>query len=90
MNRTGLTLTSNEAIESDGLGDDDLGSLLELDEVLGAIVGVDVDTLAVLALEAVGVLLRSLDGLEVVLELDLLSETLALRVVAAEELRLCE
>jgi hypothetical protein len=67
-----------------------LGALLELDEELAAVLGVDVDVGAVLALEASRVLLGRLDGLEVVLDLDLLCEALALRVVAVKDFRLCE
>lgn len=80
-------LTRDETIESDRLRDLDLRALLELDKVLAAVVRVDVDHLAVFALEAARILLGSLDGLEVVLEFDLLNETLLLGVVATEELR---
>jgi hypothetical protein len=82
----GLTLTSDVAIESDGLGDVDLGALHKLDVVL-AVVDEDVRLVAVLELKASSVLLRRLDRLEVVLEFDLLRKSLALGVVAAKELR---
>jgi hypothetical protein len=86
---SGRDLTSDNTIESDSLGNLNLRSLLELDEVLGSIVGVDVDHLAVFALEAVGIFLGSLDRLEVVLKFDLLNESLLLGVVTTEEFRFC-
>ena len=74
------------AVKGDSLGHVDLRSLLELDKVLGPVVGVNVDLVTVLALEPVGVLLRGLDRLEVVLQLDPLGEALLLRVVTPEQL----
>lgn len=76
--REQLTPTGDETVDGDDLGNKNLGTLLELDEVLGSVVGVDVDP--------VGILLARLGRLEVVLKLNLLSEALLLRFVAAEEL----
>ena len=49
----------------------------------------DVDLVAVLALELLGVSVRDLNSFQIVVELDLLVEALLLRVVAAEEVWFC-
>jgi hypothetical protein len=66
----------------------DLG--IEFNEPLARLGRPAVDVIALLALEALGVLGRGLDRLEVVVELDLLVEGLLLGVVAVEELGLDE
>lgn len=79
-------MSADVTIEGNRLGDVDLCALHELDEELGAIVREDVDLVSVFELEASGVVLRSLDRLEIVLKFDFLGEALLLRVVTAKEL----
>ena len=82
-------LTSDKSVESDSLGDENSSSLLELGEVLAGCLSPDVDLVALLSLESSGVIGRNLDGLEVVVELNLLVEGLLLRIVAVEDLGFC-
>ena len=84
-----LTLTSDETIERDSFRNEKFGASHELDKEFRSIVGKDVDLVAVLSLESIGVLLRGLDRLEIVLKFDFLRVSLLLRIVAAKELRFC-
>jgi hypothetical protein len=85
----GRDLTSDDAVKLDRLGNEDSSALLELYEPLARRLRPDVALVALLALETSRVLLRDLERLEVVVELDLLVEDLLLRVVAVEKIRLC-
>ncbi|TKW54871.1 hypothetical protein CTA1_23 [Colletotrichum tanaceti] len=82
-------LSGNKSVESEGLGDQEGGSLLHADNVLAGLGDLkDLDLVAVLTLELLGSLLGRLEGLKVLLDDDLMEELLLLGVVAAEELRL--
>ncbi|GJD00729.1 hypothetical protein ColKHC_09554 [Colletotrichum higginsianum] len=82
-------LSGNKSVESEGLGDQEGGSLLHADNVLAGLGDLkDLDLVAVLTLELLGSLLGRLKGLEVLLDDDLVEELLLLGVIAAEELRL--
>ncbi|KAI3487340.1 hypothetical protein L1887_48761 [Cichorium endivia] len=84
-------LTGNETVKGDGLGHKDARALLEHHEPAarrGVLPGIDL--VAVLELVLGGLLGRDLERLEVVVELDLLLEALAVGVVVAEKLGLDE
>ena len=83
-------LSGDGAAELERLRDVHAGTLLELGEPLPFLPGPDVALVAVLELELLRLRLSNLDRLEIVRQLDLLVEDLLLRVVAAEQLRLCE
>ena len=85
----GRDLSSHKAAEPSGLGDENVSALLELDKPLATFTGPDIASIAVLVLVLQRLNLGGLEGLEVVDELNLLVEDLLLRVVAAEQLRLC-
>jgi hypothetical protein len=79
-------LTSDKAVERDGLGHENARAFLELDEPLAALGCPDVALVAMLVLELLCLGVRDLKRLEVMSKLDLLVEGLLLRIVAAEEL----
>lgn len=85
---SGRDLTTDESIELDGLGNENPSSSLELDEELSRGLSPDVALVSLLPLELIGVGGGDLDGLEVVVELDLLVESLLLGIVTVEELGL--
>lgn len=87
---SGGDLSTDESIELDGLGDENPGSSLELDEELSRRLSPDVALVSLLPLELVGVGGGNLDRLEIVVELDLLVEGLLLGIVTVEELGLCD
>lgn len=82
---TGRKLASDDSVKLDSLGEEDPGTLVELDEPLAGFLGPDVDLVAVLALESSGLFSGDFKRLEIVIELNLLNETLLLRVVTPEQ-----
>ena len=82
-------LTSNGTVENERLRNLYSCALLELHVPFAAFRGPDIALVLVLMLVASRFLLRNLQWLEVVNELNLLVESLVQRVVAAEDLRLC-
>lgn len=83
-------LSCDGAAELERLRDVHAGTLLELGEPLSFLPGPDVALVAVLELELLRLRLGNLYRLEIVRQLNLLVEDLLLRVVAAEQLGLCE
>lgn len=82
---TGRKLASDDSVKLDGLGEEDPGTLVELDEPLAGFLGPDVDLVAVLALESSGLFSGDFKRFEIVVELNLLNEALLLRVVTPEQ-----
>lgn len=82
---SGRKLAGDDSVKLDSLGEEDPGTLVELDEPLAGFLGPDVDLVAVLALESSGLFSGDFKRLEVVIELNLLNETLLLRVVTPEQ-----
>lgn len=82
---TGWKLASDDSVKLDSLGEEDPGTLVELDEPFARFLGPDVDLVTVLALESSGLFSSNFKGLEVVVELNLLNEALLLRVVTPEQ-----
>ncbi|GKT61899.1 unnamed protein product [Colletotrichum tofieldiae] len=85
----GRDLTSNKSVEPESLRDQEGSSLLHANNVLARLRDLeDLDLVAVLTLELFGSLLGRLEGLEVLLNDNLVKKLLLLRVVATKELRL--
>lgn len=85
----GLTLSSHKSIESHSFGDEKLGASSKLDKVLGSIIGENVDLVAMFSLETFRVFLRSLNRFKIVLQFNLLGESLLLWIVTAKEIWFC-
>ena len=86
---TSGNLSGNYTIEFDCFGDVHPSAFLELDEPLARLLSPNVAFLALFPLEACRVLGGYLNGLEIMVQLDLLMENLLLGVVAEEQIRLC-
>jgi hypothetical protein len=86
---TSRDLSSNKAVKAKSLGDPERGTLPETDDVLATVRDLeDLNLVTVLTLELLGGLLGSLEGLEVLLNDNLVEKLLLVGVIAIEQLRL--
>lgn len=85
----GRNLPSDKGAEMKRLRNLDKSPFLELNETLLAFFRPDVALVAMLVLELLGLLLRDLNGFEVMDELNLLIIDLLLRIISVVQLRLC-
>ena len=83
-------LSRDEAIKLDGLGDQHPRALLELDFPFARLGEPNVHLVALFSLESSSIVGRYFERFEIVVELDLLVEDFALRVISAKQLGFCE